>query len=147
MIETDWTKLNPVNMWRDWIVRSEQQWSESISKLLKDEHAGGVLSKQVDEARMMHRQFSEMAQMSLAAVNLPSRADLEMLDERMGRLEDGLAKVGAELSRLRAALADSGAAQGGGAAPGSGLRARPTRDRVPARPAAAKPAGKPPGKA
>jgi hypothetical protein len=144
MIETDWNKLNPINMWRDWIVKSEQQWSETMSKMLKDERTGGVLSKQIDEARMMHRQFSEMAQMSLAAANLPSRTDLEMLDERMGRLEDGLAAVSAELAQLRSALVKSGAAQSGGGARNGSLPARPARNR---KPVAAKPASKLHGRA
>lgn len=136
MIETDWNKLNPATLWRDWVVKSEQQWSETMSKMLKDERTGGVMTKQIDEARMMHKQFSEMAQMSLAAANLPSRTDLEMLDERMGRLEDGFAAVCAELSQLRAALVKSGAAQTGGA----GLAARPARNRKPGKPG--KPAAK-----
>lgn len=139
MSETDWNKLNPAAMWRDWIVKSEQQWSETMSKMLKDERTAGPLSKQIDEARMMHRQFSEMAQMGLAAANLPSRTDLEMLDERMGRLEDGFAAVCAELSQLRAALVKSGAAQSGGA----GLAARPARNRKPGKPGqSGKPAAK-----
>ena len=113
-----------------------------MSKLLKDERTAGPLSKQIDEARMMHRQFGEMAQMALAAANLPSRTDLEMLDERMGRLEDGFAAVCAELSQLRTALVKSGAAQSGG----NGLAARPMRNRQPGKPAA-KPAGKTSAKA
>lgn len=142
MIETDWNKFNPFNMWRDWFVKSEQQWSEAMSRILKDERAGGVLSKQVDEARMMHRQFSEMAQMSLAAANLPSRTDLEMLDERMGRIEDGLAAASAELAQLRAALVNSGAVRRGGGTEGGSLPARPARNRTPAKPASAQPAVK-----
>ena len=58
----------------------------------------------------MHRQFSEFAQASLAAANLPSRSDFEALDERMGRLEDGLAQLAAAVSQLSQALAAQGAA-------------------------------------
>ncbi len=75
-----------------------------MSRLLKDEKTGGVLGHQVDEARMMHKMFGEMAQMSLAAANLPSRTDFEALDERIGRIEDGRSAVQAELAQLRAAL-------------------------------------------
>src|SRR5207237_498531 len=74
-------------MWRDWIVKSEQQWSENVSNLLKDERAASLIGKQVDEARMMHKMYAEMMQSYLAAANLPSRLDLEWLDERMGRVE------------------------------------------------------------
>jgi hypothetical protein len=99
-------------MWRDWVVKSEQQWSEAATQLLKDERAGSLLNKQVAEARMLHKQFSEVAQMSLAAANMPSKTDFEALDERLGRLEDGLAGMSAALVQLRQALVKSGAAPG-----------------------------------
>jgi 16S rRNA G1207 methylase RsmC len=102
--------LNPMAMWRDWIVKSEAQWSETMSGLLKDEGAGAVLKRQIDEARMAHRQFGEMAQAALAAAYLPTRADIEALDERMGKLEDGLAQVSAQVAALREALVAQGAA-------------------------------------
>ena len=105
MESIDWNAVNPVAMWRDWIVKSEAQWSQGLTELMKDERAGTLLGRQVDEMRMMQRQFAELAQASLAAANLPSRSDFEALDERMGRLEDGLAQVAAALSRLEEALA------------------------------------------
>ena len=139
MSEMDWSKLSMAAMWRDWVVKSEQQWSENMSRLLKDEKAGGVLGRQVDEARMMHKMFGEMAQMSLAAANLPSRTDFEALDERMGRIEDGLSAVQAELVQLRGALVSARAvAPGAGGAGGSGgAGAAPARTRKPATKAAA----------
>jgi Staphylococcal nuclease homologue len=108
---SDNNQLNPVAMWRDWIVKSEAQWSEAMSGLLKDERAGTVLKRQVDEARMAHRQFGEMAQAAMAAAYLPTRADVEALDERMGKLEDGLAQVSAQIVALREALVAQGAAK------------------------------------
>ena len=108
--DIDWNKVSPMAMWRDWLVKSEAQWSESMSQLLKDPKAGGVVRRQVDEMRMAHRQFSEFAQAALTAANLPSRTDFEALDERLGRLEDGLAQVSAQLSLLREALTARGAA-------------------------------------
>jgi hypothetical protein len=100
----DFNQFNPVAMWRDWIVKSEAQWSETVSGLLKDERASPLVKRQLDEARMAHRQFGEMAQAAMAAAYLPTRTDIEALDERMGRLEDGLAQVSAQLVALREAL-------------------------------------------
>lgn len=125
MESTDLNAFSPVRMWRDWIVKSEAQWSEAMTQLLKNEHAGSALSQQLDEMQLMHKQFSELAQASLAAANLPSRSDFEALDERMGRLEDGLAQVAAALSQLREALATSSAS----AAQTSAALAKPSRTR------------------
>ena len=108
--DVDWNKLSPMTMWRDWLAKSEAQWSESMTQLLKDPKTGGPVKRQVDEMRMAHRQFSEFAQASLAAANLPSRSDFEALDERLGRVEDGLAQVSAQLSMLREALVAQGSA-------------------------------------
>ncbi len=127
----DPNSFNPLAMWRDWVARSEAQWSEAAAKLMQDPRAGGALTKQVEEARLAQRMFAEMAQGSLALVNLPSRTDLEGLDERMGRLEDGLASVSAELVRMREALA-------GGVAPAVDA-VRPARTRK--APAAVAPTG------
>ena len=134
MSEIDWSKLSMAAMWRDWVVKSEQQWSENMSRLLKDETTGGVLGRQVDEARMMHKMFGEMAQMSLSAANLPSRTDFEALDERMGRIEDGMSAVQAELAQLRAALVLARAVAPGvrGAGGAGGAAAAPARTRKPA---------------
>jgi len=127
MDSPDWNAFSPARVWRDWIVKSEAQWSEAVSQLLKDERAGPVLNRQLDEMQLMHRQFSELAQASLAAANLPSRSDFEALDERMGRLEDGLAQVAAALSQLRGALGEAPAAAA------AVTERKPPRTRRPAR--------------
>lgn len=126
----DWSAFSPARIWRDWIVKSEAQWSEAVSQLLKEEHTGGALNRQLSELQLMHRQFSELAQASLAAANLPSRSDLEALDERMGRLEDGLAQVAAGLSQLRQCLAALPAST---SAVSASPIARPARTRRPAK--------------
>ena len=104
MPTTEWNSFSPTQMWRDWIVKSEAQWSETLSQMLKDERTGEALNRQLNELQLMHRQFSEYAQASLAAANMPSRTDIEALDERMGRLEDGLAQLAAAVSQLTMAL-------------------------------------------
>ena len=126
MEQPEWNKLSPAYLWRDWIAKSEAQWSEAVSQMLKNEHTGEAMNRQLSEMQLMHRQFSELAQASLAAANLPSRSDFEALDERMGRLEDGLAQVAAGLSQLSQALAASAASTG------AAVTARPARNRKPA---------------
>jgi hypothetical protein len=129
MSSADWNALSPAAMFRDWIVKSEAQWSEAMGNLLKDERTGPVLKKQVDEARMMHRQFGEMAQAAMAAAYMPTRADIEAIDERMGKLEDGLAQLSAAVVALRGALVAQGAAK----------VARVPRNRTPSKKAKTKP--------
>lgn len=131
MEQPDWNSLSPARLWRDWFTKSEAQWSEAVSQMLKNEHTGEAMNRQLSEMQLMHRQFSELAQASLAAANLPSRSDFEALDERMGRLEDGLAQVAAGLSQLSQALTASQASTAvAGSAVATGA-ARPSRNRKP----------------
>ena len=58
MEQPDWNQLSPTHLWRDWIAKSEAQWSEALSHLLKDERAGKALNRQLSEMQLMHRQFS-----------------------------------------------------------------------------------------
>ena len=134
----DWNQMSPMAMFRDWVAKSEAQWSESISTMLKDERAGGVLNKQIEEARQMQRMFAEMAQASLATVNLPSRSDIEALDERLGRLEDSMAAISAALVQLRMAVVNRGAAR----AAEAGGNPKPPRNRKPPARSSAKSAAK-----
>jgi hypothetical protein len=126
MEQPDWNSLSPAHLWRDWIAKSEAQWSESISQMMKNQQAGEALNRQLSELQLMHRQFSELAQASLAIANMPSRNDFEALDERMGRLEDGLAQVQASLSQLKLVLSRLPGVRGEAA-----IKA-PARDRKPA---------------
>ena len=135
----DWNKVSPMAMWRDWVAKSEAQWSEAAANLLKDPKAGTVLTRQIEEARLAQRMFAEMAQASLAVVNLPSRSDVEGLDERMGRIEDGLAALGAELVRMREALVAGGVGAVAAASPPRSRRATAAAALVPKSAAAAAP--------
>ncbi|MBL8340883.1 MAG: hypothetical protein JNL30_05385 [Rubrivivax sp.] len=138
-------KINPMALWREWVVRSEAQWSEALAGLLQDPRAAGPLNRQVEEARHAQRLFGEMAQGTLAMANLPSRSDIEALDERLGRVEDGLAALGAELVRVREALVQSGHSAAADAQPprtrkapvaAPGASSAPAAPSVPAEPAA-----------
>jgi acyl carrier protein phosphodiesterase len=124
---TDWSQLNPQTLWRDWVVKSEQQWSEVLSTLMKDERAGGTLNTQVAQARMLQKQLGEMMHISLASSNLPSRSDIEAVEERLGRVEDGLAALAAQISQLTQALLAREVVQ----AAAAGIK-QPTRSRKPA---------------
>ena len=45
--ENEWSKLSPVTMWRDWLVKSEAQWSAGLSQLLKDPKASASEKRQL----------------------------------------------------------------------------------------------------
>jgi BMFP domain-containing protein YqiC len=122
MNPADFNKFNPTTMWRDWVAKSEQQWSEAMSTLMKDEKAGAPMNLQISQMRMMQKQFGEMMQMALTGANLPSRGDIEGVAERLGQVQDGLAALSAQMAQLTAALHQQGAVA---------KAAGPSRDRKP----------------
>ncbi|MBC7942516.1 MAG: hypothetical protein H7Z19_22660 [Chitinophagaceae bacterium] len=99
--------LDPFSWWRDWLSRSEKDWSALLTDLTRDTPVGEGLGRQTQEALHLQRQFAETMAPLLSALNLPSRTDFQALGDRIGRLEDGLAAVQAELHQLRRASLSS----------------------------------------
>jgi len=116
---------DPLRAWRDWFVNVEQQWSQSLTDLMKDERVARTMGKEFEASLHQHKMFAEAIGQYLGALNLPAREDVIKLGERMGRIEDGLAALQAEVSQLRSALARSEGGEGGALVP------RPPRTRQP----------------
>lgn len=119
--------LDPMRAWRDWFIGAEKQWSESLTRLMKDETVARSLGQDFEANLHRQKMFAEVVGQTLAAMNLPSRDEILALGERMGRIEDGLAAVQASLSQLNRARSAPVEAP-----------ARPPRTRKPAAPAAKK---------
>ncbi|HEX7440741.1 MAG TPA: hypothetical protein VF319_11670 [Caldimonas sp.] len=96
--------LDPMRAWRDWFIGSEMEWSEALTRLMKDEAVAKTMGQDFGAALHRQQMFAEVIGKSLAALNLPSREEVLALGERMGRVEDGLASVQASLTQLRLAL-------------------------------------------
>lgn len=100
--------FDPLALWRDWFVRSEQQWSEGLSTMLKDERIAASLGKEVQKAMLGQHMFAEVMERYLAVMHLPSRTDIEKLSDRLGQVEDVLAALQAEIVTLRSAMTKAG---------------------------------------
>ena len=105
--------LDPMRAWRDWFVGGEKEWSDSLTRLMKDETVAKTMGQ--DFGAALHRQqlFAEVIGKALSALNLPSREEVLALGERLGRIEDTLAAVQASLTHLRRAGGAGTVAAGG----------------------------------
>ncbi len=110
---SDDEQLNPVRLWREWFVKSEKAWSQSMTDMMGDERFSKGMGRYMQEALHTHRMFSESMAQYLANLNLPSRQDVLDVSDRLGRVEDALSSVQVELRELRMRLAQGGAATGG----------------------------------
>jgi hypothetical protein len=107
--------LDPLKAWRDWFVQSERDWSEQLTRLMKDDNVARLLGQEIHAGLYKQQMLAQSLAGPLAALNVPTREDLVAIGERIGRLEDAVARVEALVTR-----------QASAAAP------RPTRTRKPA---------------
>ena len=118
--------LDPVRLWREWFVKSEKAWSDMLTEMMGDEHFSQGMGRYMHEALHTHRMFSESMAQYLANLNIPSRADILDMNDRLAHIEDTLNHIQIELRSQRAQLAKL-AATGGEPAE----RKRPARTRRP----------------
>ncbi len=91
--------LDPMSMMRDWFVKSEQMYSDAMTEVMGDERFSKTTGRYMQEALHMQRMFGEAMGQYLANLNLPSRADIVEVKERIASIE---ATMDAMLVELRA---------------------------------------------
>lgn len=96
---------DPMKAWRDWFVQSERDWSEQLTSLMKDDNVARALGEQIHAGLYKQQMLAQSMAGPLAAMNVPTREDLVALGERIGRLEDAVARVEALATRLAPAAA------------------------------------------
>ncbi len=119
----DQEQLNPLRIWREWMVKSEKMWSERLTDMMGDERFAKGMGRYAQEALHTHRMFSEAMAQYLSNLNIPSRADILDLGDRLSEIEDTLAAIQVELREHRATLA---ALAPGGAGKTTGVK-KPAR--------------------
>lgn len=122
-------KMDPVRLWREWFVKSEKSWSDALTEMMGDEHFTNGMGRYMQEAFHTHRMFSEGMAQYLANLNIPSRADILDMSDRLAHVEDTLNQIQVELREQRAQLTKLASS---GATVADTPRKRPTRSRKPA---------------
>lgn len=97
--------LEPMRMWREWYQKSEKQWSEMLTEVMADEKFGKGFGHLFQEWLHAQHMISELIGQQLAAFNMPSRADILDVRDRLGEVEDRLGQLAAEIAQLRRAVA------------------------------------------
>lgn len=116
--------VEPMRMWRDWYQKSERQWSEAITEVMADERMGKHFGKYFQEWLHAHHMFTEMVGQQLASLNMPSRADVLGVGDRLSEVEDTLSSLSVDIHELKKQLSKMVAPSASGAAPASIRRTR-----------------------
>lgn len=91
--------MDPMKAWREWFVRSERDWSEQLTGLLKNDDIARTLGQEIHAGLYKQQMVAQSLAGPLAAMNVPTREDLVAIGERIGRLEDAVARVEALVTR------------------------------------------------
>ena len=120
--------MDPIKAWRDWFIKSEREWSEAMSAMMKNDEVARAVGQEINAGLYRQQMMTQGMAGWLGSLNLPTRDDVTALAERLGRLEDSVARVEAGLVQWRASQSAQQASQ---------QAAKPARTRKPA--SAAKP--------
>ncbi len=101
---SDDEKIDPVRLWREWMIKSEKQWSDHLTELMGDERFSKGMGRYIQEGLHSHRIFSDGMAQYLSSLNIPSRTDVLDIGDRLGQIEDTLAALQVEIREQRAQL-------------------------------------------
>ena len=121
--------LDPVRIWREWMIKSEKQWSDHLTEMMGDERFSKGMGRYIQEGLHSHRIFSDGMAQYLSSLNIPSRADVLDIGDRLGQIEDTLAALQVEIREQRGQL--TRLANTGVDPVNTGQPKRPTRTKQP----------------
>lgn len=104
--DNDQPSFEPMKMWREWVQKSEQQWSEALTGAMADEKTSKMFGHYFQEWLHAQNMFTEMVGQHLASMNLPSRVDVIDVKDRLGQVDDTLAILITEIHQLKKQLAN-----------------------------------------
>ena len=97
--------FDPMKLWRDWFVKNERDWSEAMTRMIKDDTVSQGLGTEFNASLVQQQAMKRNMADFMANMNLPTRDDLTAMGERIGQLEDAVARIEALLVRLGPAAA------------------------------------------
>jgi hypothetical protein len=99
-------KLDPMKTWREWFLQNERQWSESLTNMMKDESVARAVGQEINASLYRQQMLTQSLAGPMAMMNMPTRDDLVALSERIGRLEDAIARLEAAFVQANAGQAE-----------------------------------------
>ena len=94
--------FDPMKAWREWFVKNERDWSEAITTMIKDDKVSRGLGQEFNASVIQRQALAKQTSGFMSSMNLPTREDFVALGERVGQLEDAVARVEALLVQLHA---------------------------------------------
>ena len=90
--------LDPLGLWRDMLGQWERGLNSVANQAMGSDEFSRAMHQVTSLGLRMQQTMGETMNKSLQALNLPSRGDLVALSERLGRIEETLARIEAGAS-------------------------------------------------
>lgn len=122
---SDSKEKDPLGVWRDLLSQWEQNVNTIANRTMGSDEYSSSMNSAMGATLKLQETMRQFMATYLASANLPSRAEVLAIGERVGGVETRLDRITALLERI--AASPSGAA----AAPAAAPRARPPRTKSP----------------
>ncbi len=96
----DPSPLDPFALWRDMVSQMEKGANEFANQATKSDQFTEGMNKAMSASLVAKKMSDDISTRYLTALNLPSRADIEALGERLLAIEDRLIGMSAAIERL-----------------------------------------------
>lgn len=116
-------QTDPFEMWREWVANSERQWNAFLNNAMSTDEFSQSMGRFMDVYLNLQKNMNDVMGRYFSAINLPTRADMLALGERLGGIEDRLSRIETALAKL----SDSAGRASAASAP------RPPRTKRPAK--------------
>lgn len=118
--------FDPVAAWQDMVQKWEHEINTWSNRMTESEQFGAVMGQATKVSLVAQRAFAEQMESLLRSMNLPSKAQVDSLAERLDAIEDSI-------DRLRLAVeAQNGAKNATAPSPAPSATPAPRRTRKPA---------------
>jgi|HubBroStandDraft_5_1064220.scaffolds.fasta_scaffold613656_2 hypothetical protein len=87
------TNLDPLGLWRDMLGQWERGLNSVANQAMGSDEFSRAMHQVTSLGLRMQQTVGETMEKSLRALNLPSRGDLIAISERIGRIEEALARI------------------------------------------------------
>lgn len=94
-------EFDAMKVWREWFVKNERDWSEAITGMIKDDSVSGGLGQNFSASLVQQQALTKSMAEFMASLNIPTRDDFTALGERIGHIEDAIARIEALLVRTK----------------------------------------------
>ena len=92
---------DPFAMWREWVAQSEKQWNTFLNQAMATDQFSQSSGRFMDLYVNMQKGMNEAMGRYLTTLNLPTRADMLALGDRLRAIEEQLTRIEAGLEPRR----------------------------------------------